>query len=166
MTEALVVKPLWLARAPPLQPLPESGALPSARSTRQTQKNTRQSLCRMSHSAKRARRTVHRQRLLCRVLFLGHSAQTLPSARRYSAKKSDCHGAEVTETAYLPSVLGDTWQRSYLCRVPPNTLGKCHTRFWKVNRMRTMYVSGSEIHVHGDYINDSSYHNSSNNNKE
>jgi hypothetical protein len=28
------------------------------------------------HSAKRARRTVHRQRLLCRVLFLGHSAQS------------------------------------------------------------------------------------------
>jgi hypothetical protein len=32
----------------------------------------------------------------------------------------------------------------------------CHTRFWKVNRMRTMYVPGSKIHVHGDYINDSS----------
>jgi hypothetical protein len=30
----------------------------------------------------------------------------------------------VTETAPLPSVLGDTWQRSYLCRVSPNTLGK------------------------------------------
>jgi hypothetical protein len=26
----------------------------------------------------------------------------------------------------------------------------------KVNRMRTMYVPGSEIHVHNDYINDSS----------
>jgi hypothetical protein len=33
---------------------------------------------------------------------------------------------------------------------------KCHTRFWKANRMRTMYVPGSEIHVHNDYINDSS----------
>jgi hypothetical protein len=32
----------------------------------------------------------------------------------------------------------------------------CHTQFWKVNRMRTMYVPRSEIHVHGDYINDSS----------
>jgi hypothetical protein len=32
----------------------------------------------------------------------------------------------------------------------------CHTRFWKVNRMRTMYVLGSKIHVHSDYINDSS----------
>jgi hypothetical protein len=29
---------------------------------------------------------------------------------------------------------------------------KCHTRFWKANRMRTMYVSGSETHVHNDYI--------------
>jgi hypothetical protein len=28
----------------------------------------------------------------------------------------------------------------------------CHTRFWKVHRMRTMYVSGSETHVHSDYI--------------
>jgi hypothetical protein len=26
----------------------------------------------------------------------------------------------------------------------------------KVNRMRTMYVPGSKIHVHSDYINDSS----------
>jgi hypothetical protein len=32
----------------------------------------------------------------------------------------------------------------------------CHTRFWKVNRMRTMCVPGLEIHVHSDYINDSS----------
>jgi hypothetical protein len=32
----------------------------------------------------------------------------------------------------------------------------CHTRFWKVNRMRTIYMLGSEIHVHNDYINDSS----------
>jgi hypothetical protein len=28
----------------------------------------------------------------------------------------------------------------------------CHTRFWKANRMRTMYVPGSETHVHNDYI--------------
>jgi hypothetical protein len=27
-----------------------------------------------------------------------------------------------------------------------------HTRFWKANRMRTMYVPGSETHVHSDYI--------------
>jgi hypothetical protein len=28
----------------------------------------------------------------------------------------------------------------------------CHTRFWKANRMRTMYVPGSETHIHSDYI--------------
>jgi hypothetical protein len=78
----------------------------------------------VSHSAKRARHTVHRQSLLCRVLFLGHSTKTLPSARKYSAKKSRRHGAGMTETASLSSVLGDTRQRSYLCRVSPNTLGK------------------------------------------
>jgi hypothetical protein len=28
----------------------------------------------------------------------------------------------------------------------------CNTQFWKVNRMQTMYVPGSETHVHSDYI--------------
>jgi hypothetical protein len=36
--------------------------------------------------------------------FFGHSAQTLPSARQYSTKKSCRHGAGVTETVSLPSV--------------------------------------------------------------
>jgi uncharacterized membrane protein YesL len=31
-------------------------------------------------------------------------------------------------------------------------LDTCHTRFWKANRIRTMYVPGSEIRVHNDYI--------------
>jgi hypothetical protein len=31
-------------------------------------------------------------------------------------------------------------------------LASCHTQFWKANRMRTMYVPGSETHVHSDYI--------------
>jgi hypothetical protein len=31
-------------------------------------------------------------------------------------------------------------------------LSNCHTRFWKVNQMRTTYVPGSETHVHSDYI--------------
>jgi hypothetical protein len=33
-----------------------------------------------------------------------------------------------------------------------NRLWWCHTQFWKANRMRTMYVPGSETHVHNDYI--------------
>jgi hypothetical protein len=43
-----------------------------------------------------------------------------------------------------------------LKRVPPRwnlkTCEGCHTRFWKANRMRTMYVPGSETDVHNDYI--------------
>jgi hypothetical protein len=78
----------------------------------------------VSHLANRTRHTVHRKNLLCRVLSLEHSVQTLPSAMQYSAKKSSRHGAGVTETATLPSVLGNTRQRSYLCQVSPNTLGK------------------------------------------
>jgi hypothetical protein len=35
----------------------------------------------------------------------------------HSAKKSSRYGAVLTETASLPSVPGDTRQRSYLCRV-------------------------------------------------
>jgi hypothetical protein len=48
----------------------------------------------------------------------------LPSARKYLVKKNRRHSAEVMEMASLPSVLGDTRQRSYLYRVSPNTLGK------------------------------------------
>jgi hypothetical protein len=33
-----------------------------------------------------------------------------------------------------------------------NGYGNCDTRFWKANRMRTMYMPGSETHVHNDYI--------------
>jgi hypothetical protein len=31
-------------------------------------------------------------------------------------------------------------------------ISPCHTRFWKANRMRTMYMPGSETDVHSDYI--------------
>jgi hypothetical protein len=58
-----------------LVPPPETSALPSARSTRQSLKNTRQSLYRVWHSAKKARQIVHRQSLLYRVFFLGRSAK-------------------------------------------------------------------------------------------
>jgi hypothetical protein len=40
----------------------------------------------------------------------------------------------VMETAPLPSVLGDTRQKSYLCRVSPNTLGKEVTSLLSVYR--------------------------------
>jgi hypothetical protein len=98
-------------------PLPESQALPSARSTRQSLKNTRQRLCRVSHSTKKARHTVHRQNLLCRVLFLGHSAKRFAECQRALGKEKQPLRRRVTETAALPSVSGDTRQKSYLCRV-------------------------------------------------
>jgi hypothetical protein len=64
----------------------------------------------VSHSAKRARHTVHRQSRLCRVLFLGTRQSGLPSAREHSAKKSSCYGAG--------------WRRRHLCRVSHVTLDK------------------------------------------
>ena len=61
--------------------LPDSVALPSARGTRQRPICTRQRLCRVLHSAKATRQKMGRQRRLCRVSFVGHSAKPLPSAR-------------------------------------------------------------------------------------
>jgi hypothetical protein len=69
------------------------------------------------HSAKKAWQTVHRQSLLCRVLFLGHSAKRFAECQRALGKEKQSLRRRVTETAALPSVPGDTRQRSYLCRV-------------------------------------------------
>jgi hypothetical protein len=38
------------------------------------------------------------------------------------------------------------------------SVSSCHTRFYKANRMRTMYVPGSAIHVHNSYITWTSSH--------
>jgi hypothetical protein len=97
--------------------LPESPALPSAWSTRQSLKNTRQTLCRVSHSAKRARHTVHQQSRLCRVLFLRHSTKGFVECQRALGKEKQPLRRRVTETESLPSVPVDTRQRSSLCRV-------------------------------------------------
>jgi hypothetical protein len=78
---------------------------------------TRQRLCRVLHSAKKARQTVHRQSLLCRVLFLGHSANLFAECQRALGKEKRPLRRRVTETAALPSVPCDTRQRRYLCRV-------------------------------------------------
>jgi hypothetical protein len=91
--------------------------LPSASGTQQSLKNTRQRLCRVSHSAKKARHTVHWQSLLCRVLFLGHSANRFAECQTALGKEKQSLRRQVTETAPLPSIPGDTRQRSYLCRV-------------------------------------------------
>jgi hypothetical protein len=70
----------------------------------------------VSQLAKKARHTVHRQSLLCRVLFLGHSAKRFAKCQTTLDKEKQPLRRRVTETASLPSVPGDTRQRSYLCR--------------------------------------------------
>jgi hypothetical protein len=106
--------------------LPESKSLSSAWSTRQSLKNTRQSLYRVSHSTKSLPSVAldkegsthrHRQSLLCRVLFLGHSAKWFAECQRALGKEKQPLWRQVTETTSLPSVSGDTRQRSYLCQV-------------------------------------------------
>jgi hypothetical protein len=42
----------------------------------------------LRHSANNTRQIFHRQRVLCGVLFFGHSAKTLPIAKKHSAKKN------------------------------------------------------------------------------
>jgi hypothetical protein len=124
---------------PGFKALPDSQALPSARSTRQNRKNTRQSLCRVLHSAKKARHTVHRQSLLCRVFFVGHSAKRFAECQRALGKEKQPLRRRVTETATLPSVPG----------VCPATLGKgcifaeCHLRHSVKNPLERVPMSGS-----------------------
>jgi hypothetical protein len=73
------------------------------------------------HSAKDARRTVHRQQPLCRVLFVGHSAKCHLSL----GKEKSPSRRQVTVTDPLPSVFFGTRQRGQFCRVSALTaLGK------------------------------------------
>jgi hypothetical protein len=44
------------------------------------------------------------------------------------------------------------YHRYYSSMISIVAFRRCHTRFWKANRMRTMYVPGLETHVHSDYI--------------
>ena len=77
----LLVSPDWLPAPEALPPpLPDSLALPSADYTQQRPVCTRQTLCRVLHSANATRQSLPRQRDLCRVSDFGHSAKTLPRA--------------------------------------------------------------------------------------
>ena len=80
--------------------LPDSLAFPSAGYTRQRPVCTRQTLCRVIHSANATRQSLPRQRDLCRVSDFGHSAKTLPRA--------------------LALGIGATWRDHgrHLCQVP------------------------------------------------
>jgi hypothetical protein len=44
------------------------------------------------------------------------------------------------------------WKWLGAINTPNHLIQSYHTRFWKATRMRTMYVSGSAIHVHSNYI--------------
>jgi hypothetical protein len=54
-----------------------------------------------------------------------------------------------------PRLVGVFSQLELICVVRGRSGGSrlvpgCHNQFWKANRMRTMYVPGSETHVHND----------------
>ena len=66
--------------------LREIEALPSVENTRQRSKYTRQSLCRVPHSAKSTRQNSSRQRGLCRVFFIRHSKKKNKKSRKNRKK--------------------------------------------------------------------------------
>jgi hypothetical protein len=61
-------------------------------------------------SIKKSRRTVHRQQLFCRILFVSHLAKALLSVICYSINKNRRHGTK--------------WRWRRLCRVSSLTLDK------------------------------------------
>jgi hypothetical protein len=99
-------------------------------------------LCRLTEALDKALKTLDKGFTECRTrqrrlgiqcigkaffaeyFFSGTWQRGLPSVRDHSAKKKQSLRRWMTETASLPSVPGDTRQRSYLCRVSPATLGK------------------------------------------
>ena len=104
------------------QSLLDSGSLPSAIGTQQRPNCTRQSLCRVRHSAKNTRQKNDRQSPLCRVSFIGHSAKALPRAPGALSK-------EKRPSRHRPRL------RS-LCRVPTlQALGKDFLFFLKKNSL-------------------------------
>ena len=73
---------------------------------------------------KSLRQKISRQIFLCRVLFIGHPAKTLPSANPAPAKKSGRYGAGSVIPCFAGCHVRGTWQRffyffsNFLCRVP------------------------------------------------
>jgi hypothetical protein len=70
---------------------------------------------------------VHRQSLLCRLLFLGHSAKKSSRYGAGSRRRRLCRVPRVTlgkGVTFVECLPNSTRQRINLCRVPPGTLGK------------------------------------------
>jgi hypothetical protein len=117
-----------------LQPLPKTGALPSARSTRQSLKNARQRFCRVWHSANNASTKHSLPSTFSRAL--GKEVCRVPGSTRQRKAAvtatgdgdgvfAECPGWHSAKELPLLSVCpADTRQRTNLCRVPPWTLGK------------------------------------------
>jgi hypothetical protein len=105
-----------------LPPLQETATLPSVKNTRQSSKNTRQSLCRVLHSAKDTRKRNCRHRALCRVHFVGHSAKPLPSAKCRTRQNLSAVTEQARNGRFAECQGPRTRQIFLLCRV--QTLGK------------------------------------------
>jgi hypothetical protein len=137
--------------------LRETVNLPSVKNTRQNSKNTRQRLCRVLHSAKDTRKRDCRQRVLCRVHFVGHSAKLLPSAKRgarqtlsavteqvYDGRFAECQNLALGKDCYFAEChIPGTRQTSLLCRLSDIlALGKvasfaeCQTSFAECRDVR------------------------------
>jgi hypothetical protein len=85
----------------------------------------RPKLCRVLHSAKDTRKRKYRQRGLCRVHFVGHSAKPLPSAKSRTRQNLSAVTEQVHNGRFAECQVRGTRQRSngtrqrlLLCRVP------------------------------------------------
>jgi hypothetical protein len=79
------------------------------------------------HSAKKAWQTVHRQSLLCRVLFSGTRQRCLPSGKEKFAewqRKAAVTASGDGDGVFAECLSSSTRQIINLYRVPPGTLGK------------------------------------------
>ena len=98
----------------------DSGSLSSAWGTRQRSNCTRQSLYRVQQSAKNTRQKINRQSLFCRVSFIAHSANGLPSVKFDTRQKkwfAECFSKIHSAKDYcLPSVFGITLGKPFFQR--------------------------------------------------
>jgi hypothetical protein len=72
------------------------------------------------HSAKNARRTVHRQQPLCQVLFVRHSAKTLPSANGTRQRKVTVTASSDGDGSFAERLLWHSAKRPILPSVRPS----------------------------------------------
>jgi hypothetical protein len=85
-----ILDSLFLNQTPPT--LPKTSALPSAQSTRQSLKNTRQGFAECHTRQRRLGKQCIDKAFFAEYFFLGTRQRGLPSAREHSAKKSGRYG--------------------------------------------------------------------------